>query len=580
MLKATAYKLTANFMNQDIINYIKEARAHGLQDLEIKQNLLTAGWEARDVEDNFTHTKALENQLPSNRDEDITASGAKPPAEQPLSQPELKESTPNTSVPIQTYAQAGAAGQATGKSRKIIWIAVGILLFLAAGSAAGYYYWTHSPGKIWQAFRLLNQKTAVSGSFKFAYADSGQADGDALGLNFDNMRLELSGNTYSDQTDPKNLKLSSQISYTFQNGGPASGSDFEYRIINNRLYLKPGSSALFQNLFKTQAGTSSPEWLVMDLGAGYGQALGNQGSGGQIAEIWKDANVFKMDKYLGKKQLDGKTVLGFSVSIDARAFKQALEQTLNLSAQGLAGQESLSSVTEAVSALGEKLKVEQSEIWVGQKDLKLYGVKIKSNAPSVASIVKNLLTSYQGQAGDAKRLADVQQISMALELYKGENGKYPVGENGVAVGLTPKYMGEFPVSPMPAGGACTDYFNSYWYQQKNNGTSYEMTFCLGNATAGYQAGIGKLTPAGIEANIQCPSTPENCVNIDFEQNPAPAPATFNEALDKIDFSAGLEFELDYSGYGEQKAVEEPQGAVDWMQMLIPRDPGLETPPQT
>ena len=47
----------------------------------------------------------------------------------------------------------------------------------------------------------------------------------------------------------------------------------------------------------------------------------------------------------------------------------------------------------------------------------------------LSSVVLTSLNSARAKARDARRLADIQQIKLALELYYDDNGSYPVSDN-------------------------------------------------------------------------------------------------------------------------------------------------------
>lgn len=129
----------------------------------------------------------------------------------------------------------------------------------------------------------------------------------------------------------------------------------------------------------------------------------------------------------------------------------------------------------------------------------------------LASVVLLALNSARAKSRDAKRLADVRQIASALELYFNDKSAYPTGTDGVlnstsAAGLAPGYIGLIPTAPTPADsngtntclGTAAKNSNNYWYEQPDSGSTYTLTFCLGDNTGGYQSGPRTLTPAGIQ----------------------------------------------------------------------------------
>jgi hypothetical protein len=231
-----------------------------------------------------------------------------------------------------------------------------------------------------------------------------------------------------------------------------------------------------------------------------------------------------------------------------------------------------------ISALIKKFKVKELKIWVGQKDYKLYKVKADFAAPSVKDFTESIvydvtpaLGSARADSRDAKRIADVRQLATVMELYYNDFGGYPVAQNGVPQGVSPAYIGSMPVAPTPTDGTCTDYYNAYWYSPEGKPSTkkgivvypdYSLTFCLGDKTGSYPAGIGKLTRSGIENNIACPTTAENCV----KENNNPEKVMSDE-INKMTFTADIVFEAAFKDYGVIKELKEPEKAVNLIQLI-------------
>jgi type II secretion system protein G len=121
----------------------------------------------------------------------------------------------------------------------------------------------------------------------------------------------------------------------------------------------------------------------------------------------------------------------------------------------------------------------------------------------LASIVLLALNSARAKSRDAKRLADVRQLSTALELYYNDNAGYPSNSAGLA-SLVPSYMASVPNQPLPGDGSCSNPTNSttpYTYTGSNTSgvsTTYGINFCLGAATGGYPAGPHTITQSGVQ----------------------------------------------------------------------------------
>ncbi len=138
----------------------------------------------------------------------------------------------------------------------------------------------------------------------------------------------------------------------------------------------------------------------------------------------------------------------------------------------------------------------------------------------LASVVLLALNSARAKSRDAKRIADVRQFASAMELFFNDASAYPTNTNytagavlgssvlsatnpsGTTVNMTPTYIGIIPLAPAPQDGGCAPAGaiggNSYWYQTNMTGSTYTITFCLGNTTGGYAGGSHTMSPGGIQ----------------------------------------------------------------------------------
>ena len=77
----------------------------------------------------------------------------------------------------------------------------------------------------------------------------------------------------------------------------------------------------------------------------------------------------------------------------------------------------------------------------------------------LASVVLASLTSARLKARDAKRVSDLHQVTLALELYASTNGGYPARGGAAELAeitgaLVPNYFATLPTDPTnPTGGA-------------------------------------------------------------------------------------------------------------------------------
>ena len=115
----------------------------------------------------------------------------------------------------------------------------------------------------------------------------------------------------------------------------------------------------------------------------------------------------------------------------------------------------------------------------------------------LAAVVLINLSSARLKSRDARRIADVNQINKALEVYLSDCGQYPAdplstGSNdgcpaGVKFG---DYMGTIPTDP--STGA------PYGYTDDPVNNTFTLSFTLEGQVDNYGPGAHTLTPAGIQ----------------------------------------------------------------------------------
>lgn len=86
----------------------------------------------------------------------------------------------------------------------------------------------------------------------------------------------------------------------------------------------------------------------------------------------------------------------------------------------------------------------------------------------LSSVVLASLNSARRKGRDARRVADLKQLQLALELSYDANGSYPAAILAADL-VTPGYMAAVPADP--SGGA-------YTYEQLSSGSSYVLMATL------------------------------------------------------------------------------------------------------
>src|SRR5574343_2007001 len=107
------------------------------------------------------------------------------------------------------------------------------------------------------------------------------------------------------------------------------------------------------------------------------------------------------------------------------------------------------------------------------------------------------LQNSRRSARDAKRLADVKQLQIALELYYQDNSNYPStllhGDTLASNSIT--YMETIPYPPTIIDGDCST--SSYTYSTSNDQSYYNIHFCLSNSIGSLPAGEVVASPRGL-----------------------------------------------------------------------------------
>ncbi len=119
------------------------------------------------------------------------------------------------------------------------------------------------------------------------------------------------------------------------------------------------------------------------------------------------------------------------------------------------------------------------------------------------------LNSARSKARDARRLSDVKQIGMALEMYLDTKGVYPetpvLSDNGVITGLCLSDLGisstcgaDIYLQKIPAGPKKNE---NYTYFSLHNQSDYRVNFELENNSGGFTAGPLSYSPNGLVRDL-------------------------------------------------------------------------------
>ncbi|MEI7620766.1 MAG: FISUMP domain-containing protein [Candidatus Falkowbacteria bacterium] len=122
----------------------------------------------------------------------------------------------------------------------------------------------------------------------------------------------------------------------------------------------------------------------------------------------------------------------------------------------------------------------------------------------LATISVLALSNARSKSRDAKRAGDMKQVQTALELFFNDRNRYPTTAEwntgqifSTTTDATSTYMQVIPLAPTPADGSCSNNQNTISYTPSADGSTYLVSFCLGNTTGTLTPGPKCLTPGGI-----------------------------------------------------------------------------------
>lgn len=496
--------------------YIQSCRASGISDGEIKQTLISQGWQETDINEGLTGVIQ-------------TASGLSPAGRFGF----LKK------IPV-TSTQAWRYGKIV---LVVVIVAVGIW-----GGFKSYSYFTNSPQKIWSDTSAKMLKiTSVKFNLDASYSEQAPAGSDStsgfnefLGGSGGQIKLGVNGQGaavfHADQSDA-DFDMTSTISV--QLGSLNISLNFQSRKLGDIVYYKMGGNPLLGLFGGSSSSAQADQWLQTDLKSNDSTlSTVSQLQKNQILEAFKKAKLMQPTKLLGSEDVDGTATWHYTASLDKQELKNyitTVEQTIHTS----------DAQAQQVAAIIDKIEFKKLEIWIGKSDHLVRQVEIQSNAPG---LIETSLDSARNKSRDAKRIADVRQLMTGLELFYNDNNRYPAAVNGQpspSDGNTKfsTYLSAYPKSPTPADGSCTDSNNDYIYEQTNGGQNYKLTFCLGHDTGGYKAGVQQATTSGITTTI-----PSN-----LGADPGD--------LNAIQFTGAIELKLKLSEFNSKVKIDQPPGKI-------------------
>jgi len=401
------------------------------------------------------------------------------------------------------------------------------------------------------------------------------ATSSALSKKIGKISFDFSGSSdWQDSTEFKSLLLLNLKAEIPMFGEPSVG--LEARSINKDYYVKLSKAPIIM-LFDLSS--LENQWIKID-GKNITEAktdLDNKLSPAQIAQI-KEAfaadKVFKIVATLPSEKIDGVSTYHYKYTIDKEGLRKYILDVDRIIATSsdLTGKK-LEDFNQGMN----DLVTPEGEIWVGKKDYLPYKItsniivngtetsKISGNisivlsaknfnkpvqveVPAPVKTTEEIMSVFMGgfaeegtmltaetaikdgqaRARDAKRLADVKQIQVALEMFYNENNYYPpqasstlFSSGGQIASATGVYLSKVPVPPTPADGSCppADSYNYTYIAGKSPATSeYRIEYCLSEAFGSSQAGQNFAGPGGISVGSQPKTVNQDISDVDSDND--------------------------------------------------------------
>jgi len=565
-------------MDQEIVDYILRAQKHGLAEQEIKQNLLSAGWDAGIVEQNFIYARAADTHSSADQTPSFAAGYLYSQNQNLSRQPAPFQST-HTAISISEQNFQSKLPAKPFFRNKIFWIVLALLAVLGA-SALGYYKYVYAtPKTVFNKFLAAKRPMVFTSDYSLSYSYTDASSTKPVILTF-------SGTLYHNGQNAGGSESGNTFTLGLKSPVANAGVNLQYLLINNVLYINISQISQLKSL--------GSDWVKLDLGqiqnyldphsTTTGQSLSGLMSSPalktKLQNLMANSKIVDLSNFLTKETIKGIPVYHLKIILDSQALASAAVLAIDLiqNDPGFKGQKITDVQKNEIGSVLKKLNLKEGDVWIGQKDYQLYQAHLLLNAPSAQDLSNPKFGSAIPALGqsleknrDATRLNDSRQLQQALQLYYNDHGGYPAGKIGVPQGLIPNYISAWPVAPTPLDGTCTDYFNGYWYKNKGaafakNGVtlypSFTLTFCLGQATGGYDAGIGMITPQGMAGNVACPATPDLCVN----GKPAGS-EDLQAQINGLPFDSALDFDGTFYNFGKTQTLQAPANSLDLMQLL-------------
>lgn len=359
-------------------------------------------------------------------------------------------------------------------------------------------------------------------------------------------------------------------------GEPSVG--LEVRSVNKDFYAKLSKAPIIM-LFDLSS--LENQWIKID-GKNITEAetyLNHKLSPAQISQI-KEAfvadKVFKVVATLPSEKIDGVSTYHYKYTINKEGLRKYI---LDVDKIVATSPEFTGKKLEDFNKEMDNLVAPEGEIWVGKKDYLPYKItsnivineteksKVSGNisimlsaknynkpvqvdvpspvkttneimagfmrgfgaeGPMLTEMASSSLEEEMARARDARRISDVKQIQVALEMFYNDVNYYPpqasstlFSSEGQITGANGIYLFKIPVPPTPADGSCPpagSYNYTYIAGKTPSSSEYRIEYCLSEAFGDSQAGQNFAGPAGISVGSQPKTVNQDISDVDSDND--------------------------------------------------------------
>lgn len=367
----------------ELSNYVKDSRAAGMDDVAIKQALLSQGWQEAD-------------------------------AQEALAQPAIAAALPITVPEVALQPN---------KFKKLLFPAIGVAVLLAIGASAAYFYYPMSPEKVLTKM-MEKSGNITSGNYKASFeatinsaaltsyipevlnsskpdaSDSGKVAGattyqskidfsgtfDSADLNHPKSEVSINGTAagYSASAD---LKMLDEIIFLKLTKAPEIGIVDLKKILNT--WIK------FDISEASKTAGMDVETNIKEL---------NEQQKKQIQDIFAQAHIFSVSNKLANGKIDGVPTYHYAYTINKKALFDLGTKVMEVATD----KPMTDSEKQDLDNFYKDINIKDGEIWIGTNDYYLYKITGGISATNFVSSTSSAEISWELEFSNINKPVNIQ----------------------------------------------------------------------------------------------------------------------------------------------------------------------------